>query len=422
MARILSLLSCLLTTCFLQAQTYFHIEQIAVVPAQPTTSDNVEVHLIGQLSDTGVEVTVASVGVAGSNVDITVLAGSSGGATVLVPHTEVVQLGPLPAGTYIINFTDASIGIHDMAQPGEHMFTVTGTGFPCDELQIGVQWHAFSDTAIVVHAMHNTVEVFDYPNFILFDAQGDTLAIETVNFFGIAQDSWHILRVVDGATIPDAFTGTLELWTGFTSTLACSWDHTFELCPPPSCATLLPTIMNTGGALVLGTFNYVIQDMQGDEVAAGSWVLTNELQGDADTLCLPPGHYSMQVFPQQGPTGGHAVFSVAVPGWITGPSSVVYQPIPNTMFFDFFAPCADIGQSITEAKPDVLRAVPAQGGLWVYRTDQRPLGELWLFDVQGRVLFQGTGMTDRVFVPLTTTGVHLLRADGHSLKVAAGME
>lgn len=419
MLRSLLLLPAIATAMLLHAQTYFHLQQLQVVPAQPTTADQVAVHLIGQLSDSGADVQVANVTVAGSVVDMTLVAGSSGGMAVLVPHTEVVQLGLLPAGAYTIVINAASIGVNDMAPGEQHTFTVSAGGFPCGDMQLGVHWHAFADTAIVVHAMNNGVEVFSYPNFILYDAQGDTLAIETVNFFGIGQDSWHVLRVVDGATLPNVFNGTLELWTGFTTTLACSWEHSFELCPPPPCAPLYPTIMNNGGALVLGTFTYVIHNAQGAQVGAGSWELTSEVQGMSDTLCLPPGHYTMQVFPQQEPTGGHAVFSVAAPGWISGFTSPVYQPIPNTMGFAFHAPCMQVGQGIGELRSEWLRAAAVPGGLWVYANDQRSLDQLSVFDVQGRMVFNTTATTDRLFVPITTSGVYLLRANGHAVKVAA---
>ena len=45
---------------------------------------------------------------------------------------------------------------------------------------------------------------FSYPGFILFNSFGDTIAVENVNFFGIAEQSVHVLEVQDAAVItPD---------------------------------------------------------------------------------------------------------------------------------------------------------------------------------------------------------------------------
>jgi hypothetical protein len=57
---------------------------------------------------------------------------------------------------------------------------------PCDLIGItDVRYDAFSDTAILVQVVNNSPEIFSYPGFILFDTEGDTLAREQVNFFGI---------------------------------------------------------------------------------------------------------------------------------------------------------------------------------------------------------------------------------------------
>ncbi|MBK9758733.1 MAG: hypothetical protein IPO90_01870 [Flavobacteriales bacterium] len=120
----------------------------------------------------------------------------------------------------------ATQNVGDFAPQPQHQFVVSDFGAACDSLAlVSIQWHAFSENEIVVHVQNNNFnQLFDYPNFILFDANNDTLAVETVNFFGIAGDSWHMLQVNEGAIIPDGqFTGMLELWTLGTTVLACEW-------------------------------------------------------------------------------------------------------------------------------------------------------------------------------------------------------
>ncbi len=81
----------------------------------------------------------------------------------------------------------------------------------CDSLIIDhVQWSAFSDTAVQVHVFNNSTTLFDYPGFVLLQGT-DSLARETVNYFGIAGESYHTLALVDGATVPTSpFQGQLH--------------------------------------------------------------------------------------------------------------------------------------------------------------------------------------------------------------------
>lgn len=403
------------------AQTHFYIDQIAVDPSNPTTADNVSIALIGNLSDGGAYVQTAVADVGGGTVNITLVALSNGGITVLVPHTETIVLGQLPAGTYTIDFTDASTGILDGAPPAQHTFTVSGSEFPCAELTVDVQWAFFSDTAVVVHVQNPTVELFDHPNFILFDAQGDTLAKETVTYFGIAQDSWHTLRLMDGVEAPvGAFDGRLELWTGFTSVLACVWEQIFDLCPPSSCTTVHPTLANFGGAQATGTFLYNIWNDQG-LIAEGQFVLTNELQTDSDTLCLPPGNYVMDVSPPTPPAGAPVYFIAG-----QGPNSTEAWPVvwslPVGLNFMLLPHCVGTPQSIGDGPTPGLRITTVPGGLWVRRADGRPLGALRLMDTQGRLVLTTNGLQDHQYMSVSGPGIYILSADDHAVKIAAGME
>ncbi len=421
MKRTLPFLLFLLIAVAAHAQTYFYLDQIVVQPANPTTADDVTLDLIGNLSDTGGQVQVLGVGIAGTQVDITLVATSTGGLTVLVPHTESIELGQLPAGTYTINFTDATTGMLDLAPTAQHTFTVSGPVFPCEDLTIDVQWAYFSDTAVVVHVQHTTVEQFDYPNFILFDAQGDTLAKETVTYFAIAQDSWHTLRLMDGIEAPAGpFTGRLELWTGFTSTLACAWEQTFALCPSTSCVTVYPSIGNFGGALPIGSYNWTIYN--DGIVANGQFVLTAEEQMDMDTICLPPGNYAMSVGPNSPPTGGAPMYYMAGPGLMSTELWPVVWSLPVDLNFVLLPYCVETPQGIADDNAPGLIVANVPGGLMVHTVDGQRVGALQLLDAQGRLVLANTSSTDRHFIPVTTPGVYVLRAGERTVKVAAGME
>lgn len=424
MIRTLTLCLLLAAAATSSAQTFFYIDQIAVSPAAPTTSDNVSIQLIGDLSDTGASILVADAGVGGYIVSITLVANSDGGLTVLVPHTETLQLGQLAAGTYTIDFTDASIGIWDGAPPEQHTFTVTGDGSePCDDLElVSVYWHPFTDTALVVHVRNNSTALFDYPNFILLDDANDTLAVETVNFFGIGEESWHVMQLREGVELPNVpFSGRLELWTQFTSELACAWEHIFDPCPPEPCSELSPTLMNVGGSVVTGLFNWGVFD-DGVIVANGQFELTTDVQYTDTTICLPPGNYGVNVSPVDPGQTGILYYSVTTPGFLSTPSAQVTTSLPMLMPFSFFGPCIPGGQSVQELLPDALLTAPVQGGLQVWNNASTALGPVWLFDAQGRLLFHTTATTDRLLVPVQRPGVYILRAGERTVKVLAGLE
>ncbi|MBL0128123.1 MAG: hypothetical protein IPP83_11850 [Flavobacteriales bacterium] len=420
MRRSLHLAAAILASTFLSAQTFFYIDGIAVQPASPTTADNVSIDLIGNLSSSGAYIVSASAQVVGSIVTISITAADNGGLAVLVPHTETVAVGQLPAGVYTILFNSQNVA--DFAPSPQHQFTVVGSGSPCDLVDIvSVQWQAFTDTAIVIHVQNNNPDVlFDYPNFILFDANGDTLAKETVNFFGIAGESWHMLRVQDDAMIPNApFNGTLELWTFFTDVLSCTWSLPIDLCPPAPCATLIPMIQNFGGALTIGTYSWSISD-DGGEAASGIFEMTAQLQFDSDTICIPPGNYGMVVIPNDPPTGGNPVFNVSTEGWISGPSQPVTWALPVVMPFTFYEHCIDGTNAVVEIPTAAtLNVLVQDGALLIRRSDARALGAVKLYDALGKVLFTSTATSNTLTIPVggITTGIVLVQVGDHMQRV-----
>lgn len=413
----------LLLACFtsVSAQTYFYIDAIEVQPAVPNTTDPVSLDLIGGLSSTGAYVVSASANVVGQVVTINIQAADPGGFTVIVSHTETVELGLLPAGTYTIEFNAVNVG--DFAPAPQHTFTVEGGSSACDSLIIDyVQWRAFDGPAIVVHALNtNTQELFDYPNFILLDANGDTIAVETVELFGIAADSYHTLTLADGVAPPTGpFLGTLQLWTGFTTELACEWTATFDLCPPAPCAPVFATLNNLGNALAIGTFQWTIYDEQLNVAASGQFELTDTVQYDEVGTCLPPGEYTMITTPDQEPTGGQVYYGVLANGFYSGPNQALTDlPLPP-MPFTFYQECSEGGNSIPEVAPSVFSAYCSGDQLRIQRTDGGRIGAVQVFGPDGRLLIQGSSVGSTLTLPLSTAaGVLVLRTEHGSLRVMA---
>ncbi len=406
-------------------QTYFYIDQIAVQPTPTTDQDQVTIALTGGLSSTGAYVVSASASVVGNTLTISIAAADDGGATVIVPHTEVVPIGQLDAGDYTIVIDGQNVG--DFAPAPQHQFTVSGSGSPCDGLElVSVRWHAFSDTAIVVHVLNtNTVsELFDYPNFILFDTNGDTLAKETVFYFGIGQESYHTLRIMDGVTFPvNTFSATLELWTGFTTSLACTWELEVDLCPPAPCTTLIPNIQNLGGAITTGTFNWGILS-NGVVVVSGSFILDAENQYDADTICLPPGVYTMLAGSDGGPLSGQPYCSASVPGGFSTDPKPVGDLVPEPLAFRFYEPCFDPSQSVRQTNGSSDLELLNGSGEFTLINSQGALGTVRIFDGTGRLVHQASTVSDRLVVGTQgwSTGIYSVSVstpNGNRLSIKA---
>lgn len=411
------LLSTILPALFVTkaiGQTYYYIDGISVSPPAPTTSDAITITLHGNLSSGGAFIVSTSNMLMGSMVHITVNAADPGGIAVLVPHDEDIAIGILPAGNYTL-MIDGSF-VLDMAPSPQHLFTVTGGGSECDHLDItSIQWHAFTDTAIVLHASNTDMlsELFDHPHFILFDTNGDTLAKETTQAFGISEDSWHFLEVVDGVDIPsDPFSVVLELWTDMGSVLACSWNLSIDLCPD-SCATLIATVQNYGGALAIGSYAWTLYDEDFEIAASGTFTMTDTVQFDYDTLCIAPGHYWMECGPNDPPTGGQPVFGVMVDHWIQGPFQPVVWSLPVMAEFDFYGPCAEGTNGIVSIERSTgLLITHESDGLTLWRKDGTALGSIDVFDAQGRALYHGIASSNRTTIDLHSldSGMLLIRA------------
>lgn len=404
-----------------QGQTYFYIDQIAVAPDPATTADAVELQLIGNLSSTGSYIVSAQASVSASLVSVTLVAASTGGLTVLVPHTEAISLGQLPAGTYSIEIATGSSGILDSAPAEQHTFTVTEGGSPCDQLDVlSVHWAPFSDTALVVNVVNNSTTLFDYPNFILLGTMGDTLAKETVSAFGLSGESWHVLRLQDGVSFEEPIVnGTLELWTDFTTDLACSWNlEDVPLCLPPPCASIKLTLGNFGGMLVTGDFAWTLTDASLTPIATGTFTLDLNNQFAEVGQCLSPGQYGLSVAPLGPPLpGGSLVYGVAGPGDITGPSQPLSWNQPLIMPFSFYAPCVQGGTGIPDAPIHPWTVIQQDGDILVRAPDGRPVGAVEVLDAMGRTVAAASAPSSELRMACSAQGLLLVRAGGRAWKV-----
>ncbi|MBK9731478.1 MAG: T9SS type A sorting domain-containing protein [Chitinophagaceae bacterium] len=103
-------------------------------------------------------------------------------------------------------------------------FLSIGQNLPqCDSLVI--QCCGLGNDSLTIQVANPTAELFDYPGFILFNSNMDTIAKETVNYFGIGMwPQQHILKVL--APLELSFNGYLNLYSWFYDSLSCSFPIT----------------------------------------------------------------------------------------------------------------------------------------------------------------------------------------------------
>ncbi len=103
----------------------------------------------------------------------------------------------------------------------------------CDLLVIDCCSFDVTENTISLVASNYSNYLFDYPGFILFNTAMDTVAFETVNYFGIGLEQIHILDILQPVSLP--FEGFLEVHTLFYDSLLC----TFGVTIPDTVTTLV---------------------------------------------------------------------------------------------------------------------------------------------------------------------------------------
>lgn len=94
--------------------------------------------------------------------------------------------------------------------------------FTCDSVFVdSIRFQADPNDGLQLIAKNSNVDIISYPGFILFDGNGDTIAAEIVNYFGIGNWQTHLLEWINPIPLP--FSGYLELHSGFYDSLRCTF-------------------------------------------------------------------------------------------------------------------------------------------------------------------------------------------------------
>lgn len=172
----------------------------------------------------------------------------------------------------------------------------------CDSLEVQyLGFNPFNAGELIVYIHNtNTVTFFNYPGFKLLDANGDTVGVETVNFFGIGEYSAHTLQSTITGYVPGTvFNGTLLLYTGFYDSLECVIPVSSVLAPATGCTEF--TVFTTNYFLnSTQVMNWQISDENDSIVFSGvhDYTFSSEIEM-VDTVCLENGCYTLTITQSQ---------------------------------------------------------------------------------------------------------------------------
>lgn len=276
---------------------------------------------------------------------------------------------------------------------------------------IDLRYHAFDPTKIVVECNNtSSSEIFSYPSFVLRNTNNDSVAGETVNFFGIVGSHVTTMNTVSGfSPLPTTVEGTLELWTLFGETLACTFPINESLCPATECSDMEVGIANLGGALVLGTFNFTFTNQFGFIVSSGQLTLDPKIQMVFTNVCLSPGQYTLTVGTDDFPLMGVPTLTFNEPG-LSG-TVMLQANINNTtgsavLNVPFYLPCLDGPNAVTDQSMPPRMQLSLNQGLIIVEGVEGPVQ---LLDLSGRILAEREAANGRAQFAPPLAGVYALR-------------
>lgn len=256
----------------------------------------------------------------------------------------------------------------------------------CDSLDLEISYNAFYDSLIEVKVTNNGATYFNYPGFIIYDANHDTVAKEKQSLFGISTASVHNLTIYPGMVTNPSFNGTLDLYTYNYDSLTCSYPMNFQLCPD-TCKEVIVSLANMGGAIFTGTVQFAIKNSSAQTIRSGMFTIGND-QYDADTFCMYPGDYTLELSQSNLTPGGGKYYSIVQGNMSVFPFWWAYNETTDTTFpFSFYKKCPLISDVKTVAQAtEGFSTRLAQGLLHVSLSNTSDNASIAIYTVDGRMI------------------------------------
>lgn len=180
-----------------QAQTYFYVSALEIIPENPTNMDEVSIHVFGSFASTGSYIVSHEITVDGSIVNLEIYTADPGGATVIVPHDTIFPVGILPGGEYMITLSGTFIGDF-VEDEDDYFFQVDGPN-TLDEVeviepQINIRGRQL-ELVLPESLRGRTLQIVDIRGRVLLEKAMSSLPMATIDVSSLSQGS-YILRLM----------------------------------------------------------------------------------------------------------------------------------------------------------------------------------------------------------------------------------
>jgi hypothetical protein len=258
-----------------------------------------------------------------------------------------------------------------------------GAQWTCDSLSIPLlRYSAFHDTLLEVRVTSTSFSNISYPTLVVYDNNGDTLAWDYGNFFTLGPDQTFLLPLAAGVVPPVGyFDATVEVYTNGTQ-LQCTLFRPYtNLCPIEPCTALYPSVISAPSGHL---FDWTVADTDGNTVATGIMAVPEGGTQVRDTVCLPPGDYSLGMVDITG-IDMSAIFYMVGSDWWNAPTSPhVTLESGSVSSFVLFEDCFEGPDAITEVASVGTELRIMNGILYMQRADGGMMHDVTVIDATGR--------------------------------------
>lgn len=285
----------------------------------------------------------------------------------------------------------------------------------CDSVLIhSLNYDLFhSDSLIEVVVKNESSVFFNYPALVLLDANGDTVASEDVNFFGLGNYyQGHTLTLHEPLNDHIVLGGQLVL-TGMNESVYCTWEDDYDLCGD-SCSKVRIVMQGSNFPSDSHTYVYDVVDSNANVVAHDTMHLDSAHYTAWDTACLVPGNYSIVWERLNSETIEPLHFRVDALYTYTGPLTNNSAQTASIQF-DMMRACIDSDTT------DSTLSVPINAGLdhvsfgcndqciLIQNSGSNRMLGVRVFDLHGRLIHQSTSTENFQQIPIRQEGIYLVQ-------------
>lgn len=207
----------------------------------------------------------------------------------------------------------------------------------CDQVTIeSVTLEPINMEVLQVHLTIDSQEFgFSYPGIRIYDENDNLVGEEEVNFFGIIEESTHLVPHNLEDIVPgDTYNFKVELWSDFYDVHECTFENSFIVRPVDACSpiSLTASLQNFNGTVE--THDLQVIDQDGQIVFEDEVTFSDTLGYLVQELCLDPGCYTYLFAPQDGESSNEISCWINSFAWFF-PEGYIQSTLDGPIAIDF---------------------------------------------------------------------------------------